>query len=77
MKSNGFSQENKKLSLYYPFDRYYINEIKAPKTEEIYNSSLIDTNNVTYALVSIKDGEGAIKDVFINDKSVEEIILEE
>ncbi|MFZ1322950.1 MAG: GDYXXLXY domain-containing protein [Ignavibacteria bacterium] len=77
LKSNGFSQENKKLSLYYPFDRYYINEIKAPKTEEIYNSSLIDTNNVTYALVSIKDGEGAIKDVFINDKSVEEIILEE
>lgn len=77
LKSNGFNPDLRKLFFDFPFDRYYLNESKAPDTEEIYNRSLTDTNNVTYALVAIKDGEGAIKDVFINDKSVEEIIFEE
>lgn len=77
LKTSGFNTEQKKLFLNYPFDRYYLNESKAPKTEEFYNRSLSDTNNVTYALVAIKDGEGAIKNLFINDKPIEEIIFEE
>ena len=77
LKTNGFSPEIKKLHINYPFDRYYLNETKAPKTEELYNSSLIDSNNVTYATIAIKDGEGAIKNLFINDKPIEEIIFED
>lgn len=43
-----------KVTVIYPFDRYYMEETKAGKAEIIYNNSIIDTNKITYALVSVK-----------------------
>lgn len=60
----------------YPFDRFYMEESKAPEAEITYNESLRDTNQVTYALVLVKKGEAVIKDVMIDDVSIVEIVRE-
>ena len=58
----------------YPFDRFYMEESKAPEAEIAYNESVLDTNQVTYALVLVKKGEAVIKDVLIDDVSVVDIV---
>lgn len=66
--------KNQILNIYYPFDRYYMEESKAEKAEEIYLESQIDTNQVAYALVHIKNGHAVLKDVMINDTSIREMV---
>ena len=60
----------------YPFDRFYMEENKAPEAEITYDASLRDTNQVTYALVLVKKGEAVVKDVLIGDKSIVDIVRE-
>ena len=67
-------EKNQILNIYYPFDRYYMEESKAEKAEEIYFESQIDTNQVAYALVHIKNGQAVLKDVMINDTSIREMV---
>lgn len=50
----------------YPFDRFYMEESKAPEAEVMYNASRVDTAQVTYAVVSILNGEAVLKDVLVN-----------
>lgn len=66
---NGISM----LIIDYPFNRFYLEESKAMAVDTVFRKSLIDTNQVTYALVKIKDGEAVLKDVLINDIPVREI----
>lgn len=57
-----------------PFDRFYMDEYKAPSAEKIYTQALLDTTKTTYALVYIKSGEGLIKNVFIGDTSIVDLL---
>ena len=66
--------EKKKLNIRYPFNRYYMDEYKAPQAEETYREANRDTSSTTYALVSIINGEAVLKDVVINEKSIKEIV---
>ena len=70
---NGFN----KLTIDYPFDRYYMEESKAYDAELTYRKSQLDTSQIAYALVSIKDGEAVLKDVLINGVSIREIVIKE
>ncbi|MBK6962859.1 MAG: GDYXXLXY domain-containing protein [Bacteroidales bacterium] len=54
----------------YPFVRFYMEESKAPRAEIEYNNALRDSTRVTWALVSIKNGEAVLKDVLIDGVSV-------
>ena len=56
----------------YPFNRFYMEESKAYDAEHAYNESLRDTSGVTFAIVSIKNGDAVIKDVFINGIPIKE-----
>ncbi|MGD1889461.1 MAG: GDYXXLXY domain-containing protein [Cyclobacteriaceae bacterium] len=69
VSSNG----NRQLTLQYPFNRFYLEESKAPKAERVYWESLRETSQTTYALVAISDGEAVLKDVLINGISVREL----
>ncbi len=60
------------LTINYPFDRYYMEESKAPLAESAYNRAAADSNQLTYAVVSVYQGEGVIKNVFIDNISIEE-----
>lgn len=66
-----------KLSIEYPFDRFYMEESKASDAELTYRRAVPDSNQVTYALVNIKNGESVLKDVMINGISIREIVKQE
>ncbi len=65
------------LTIDYPFDRYYMEESKAYAAELTYRESQLDTGQIAYALVSIKDGEAVIKDVLIDGVSLREVVIDE
>ena len=58
----------------YPFDRFYMEESKAPAAEQIYNEAAVDTNQVAYAVVMVKSGEAVVRDVMIDGVSILDII---
>ncbi len=62
------------LTIDYPFDRYYMEESKAYGAELTYRQSQRDTSKITYALVSIKNGDAVLKDVLIDGTSIREIV---
>ena len=64
----------RRLTIDYPFDRYYMEESKAYEAEQVYRESNRDTLEVTYALVSIKNGNAVLKDVLIDETSIKEIV---
>lgn len=70
------SNGSNKLTIKYPFDRFYLEESKANETERIYMNSLSDSMQLTYALINIKDGDAVIKDVMINGKSIKELVMQ-
>ena len=69
--------DGSKLSIEYPFDRFYMEESKAYNAELTYNRTIRDTSQVTYALVNIKNGESVLKDVMINGIPIREIVKQE
>lgn len=56
----------------YPFDRFYLEERKAPIAEKLYAESQNDTLIEVAAVVRIKNGVAALKDVTIGGKSISE-----
>jgi len=69
--------DGSKLSIEYPFERFYMEESKAYDAELTYNRTLRDTSQLTYALVNIKNGESVLKDVMINGIPIREIVKQE
>jgi uncharacterized membrane-anchored protein len=59
-----------------PFDRFYLEESKALRAEQLYREAQRDSAQVAYALVSIGPGQAVIKDVIINDKPIVNLINE-
>ena len=62
------------IFLNYPFTKYYMEESKAPKAERIYSERTADTTLKTYALIKIYNGDAIIKDVYINDSLINDVI---
>jgi len=67
-----YDNENK-IHLDFPFNRFYMNENKAKNAEIAYAESTIDTTKIAYALVATKNGEAVIKDVLIDNISIKEL----
>lgn len=65
------------LRLSFPFDRYYMEESKAPDAETAYRTYTNDSGNndkPAYALVAVKDGNAVLKDVIIDGKPIKEYV---
>lgn len=73
-KVSSLWSENNEVNVELPFERFYMEESKAYKAEQIYREAQIDSNQVAYALVMVKAGEAALKDVFIDGRSVKDIV---
>ena len=67
-----FLDDTSRIYIQYTFDRYYMEEHKAPKAEEAYVESARDSNSVSWALVKIKGGEAVLEDVMIDGISIDE-----
>jgi uncharacterized membrane-anchored protein len=62
-----------------PFDRYYLEEGKAPNAEKAYGQHQNrrgQTNENTYAVVRIWNGESALEGLYIGGKPVAEVLRE-
>jgi uncharacterized membrane-anchored protein len=62
-----------KVFLQLPFDRFYLEETKAPEAERAFRSRSRDIEAPTYALVSIKDGKAVLTDVIIAGRSATDL----
>ena len=72
-------QTNSVVHFTLPFDRYYMEETKAPKAEHAYREHLNrrgQTNDNTYAVVRIKSGEAVLENVYVDGKPIAEFIRE-
>ena len=62
------------ITIDYPFDRFYMEESKAYDAEVLSRVRFKDTSKVVHALVHIKDGEGVLSNVFIDDVAISEVV---
>lgn len=56
------------VNIDYPFDKFYMEEHKAPKAEAEYRKANADTTKPTYAQVKIWKGVAVTENVFIGNK---------
>ena len=56
-----------------PFDRYYLEEHRAPAAEAAYRAANTRTNRDAHVVVRVLDGRGVLEDLVIAGKSVQEI----
>lgn len=55
------------IQIEYPFDRFYLEESKAPDAERLYFEALRDSNLTTYARVYVYQGQATLEEVLINE----------
>ncbi|MEM1123086.1 MAG: GDYXXLXY domain-containing protein [Bacteroidota bacterium] len=62
------------VNLQYPFERFYMEESKAPKAEALFRDLWRDSTTQVYGLVIIKDGRAALEDVLVDEISIREAV---
>jgi uncharacterized membrane-anchored protein len=70
----GGSQGNVDIEL--PFDRFYMEESKAPLAEEAYRKHSRRDEHDAYAIVRVLDGAGVIEDLIVGGKPIGEMLRE-
>jgi len=65
------------ITIYYPFKRFYMEESKAPEAERLYGSINRDSTANVYAMVAIYNGDAAIKNVYVNDTAIADLVRNE
>lgn len=71
-----YAAADDKLGFRYPFNRFYMEESKAPVAERVHRLAMRDTSAVTHANVYVKNGEAVVDDVLIDGKSLRQIVIE-
>jgi uncharacterized membrane-anchored protein len=62
-----------------PFDRYYMEESKAPEAERVYwqhQNRRTTTNHMTFAVVRVLDGRAALENVILDGRPIAEYVKE-
>jgi uncharacterized membrane-anchored protein len=62
------------VTINYPFTRFYMEESKAPEAEIMYGAEIVDSLSRVYVDVSLYKGDAAIKNVYINDSTITDIL---
>jgi uncharacterized membrane-anchored protein len=65
-------KDNYIVNFNFPFDRFYMEETKAPLAETVYNEISQDRFKKAYAKVNIKDGNFVLKDILIENIPIKE-----
>lgn len=69
-------EDRQMIDLNFSFDRFYVEESKASDAEQVYWNAQRDSAQVAYAVVKIRNGQGIIEDVMINDRPILDIVRE-
>ena len=67
-------ENNKRIHINYTFNKFFMEESKAPKAEVLYNKASQKNKNNCYALVYTKDGSAVVSDVLVNDTSISKLV---
>lgn len=70
---------NDYIRVNFPFKRYYMEESKAKPAEDLYRDAIRSSDSTMispYALVTIQNGKAVLKNVMIDDQTIEEILEE-
>lgn len=59
-----------KLRLILPFDRFYMNEYKAPKAEQLYREYSAVNKRDAYIAVRVLNGQAVLEDLYLADKPI-------
>ena len=59
----------------YPFERFYMEESKAPKAEAMFRDLWRDSTTTVYGLVVINEGRAALEDVLVDGVSIKDAVL--
>ncbi len=63
-----------KVTIKYPFERFYMEESKAPQAEKIYfETNQNDLNSITYTIVKVNKGNTVLVDVMIDGTSLKDL----
>ncbi len=62
-----------RVTIDYTFNKFFMEESKAPNAESVYRETARDTSQTAYALVSVKEGDAVLKDVIINGTSISKL----
>ena len=73
VKFTYYQPELKKAVVEFPFDRFYMDEFKAPKAERVYREQTQEKRNV-YVAVRIWKGKPVIEDLFVDGKPIREYL---
>lgn len=65
-----------KINISYSFNRFYMEETRAPRAEQVFGNATRERKEDTYALVSVYKGKAVVKDVFIGEVSIKELAKE-
>ena len=68
------SSGQEEVPLRFPFDRYYLDEYKAPEAERAYWNSLQRATHPTYITVRVRKGFGVIEGLFIDNTPLNEYL---
>jgi len=66
-----------RIRIKFPFERFYMEETKAPKAEALFRDMRADTSIVIYSLVVINQGKSALEDVLVNGVSIKDAVEED
>jgi len=69
------SENNPKIALTFPFDKFYMEESKAYEAEVLHRDAAVDTASVSHALVFVRNGISGLADVFIDDVPIREAVM--
>lgn len=58
------------VTIRYPFDRYYMNEEKAPAAEKAYREFSSPQTHDTYVAVRIKDGFAVLEELYVSGQPI-------
>lgn len=72
----GFMFNDSLLNIRYPFEQFYMEESKASEAERAYWDANRDSTQIAFALVAVRNGKTALKDVIVNGKSVRDLVDE-
>lgn len=61
-----YNNRNHTVYFKFPFTEFYLKESIADEVKGIYNKSIKDSSKKVYALVSIKNGKGVLKDLLVD-----------
>ena len=68
------NEEQYNIRLNYPFQKFFMEETKAPKAEKLYRDALRHNDQQVYALVNVENGDAVLMDVQVDGTSIKDLV---